>query len=152
MESSTSDSSEDPPKHGADRPDNHVRWTGEHAVKRAMRALVAVEGISFLLAAMIHAGILIQGYAHREAMVAESVIGAVLLGGLMLTWIRPRSMFSIAAVVQAFALFWTLVGAWMIIIGIGPRTVPDIVYHVVIIGLLVVGIGVAWRARGTESI
>jgi uncharacterized membrane protein len=144
MESSTIDSSEN-------RPDDQARWDEEIPLKRPMRALLGVEGISFLLAAMIHAGILIQGYAHREAMIAESVIGAVLLGGLMMTWIRPRSLFSIAAVVQAFALLVTLVGAWTIIVGVGPRTIPDIVYHVVIIVVLVVGLGVAWRARGTES-
>lgn len=152
MDPSTNSLSENPPKHGDDRSEDQTRWTEEHSLKRPMRALLGVEGISFLLAAMVHAGILIQGYAHREAMIAESIIGIVLLGGLTMTWIRPRSTFSIAVVVQAFALFWTLVGAWMIIVGIGPRTVPDIVYHVVIIGMLVVGLGVAWRARGTESI
>lgn len=120
-------------------------------MKRTMRALLGVEGISFLLAGVVHAGILINGYEHQEAMIAESVIGAVLLVGLTMTWIRSRSMFSIAVVVQAFALFWTLVGVWTIIIGIGPRTVPDIVYHVVIVSVLVGGLGVAWRARSTES-
>lgn len=116
-----------------------------------MRALLGVEGISFVLAAMIHAGMLVQRYAHREAMIAESVIGAVLLVGLTATWIRPHATFSIAAVVQGFALLVTLIGAWTIIVGVGPRTVPDIVYHGIIIVVLIVGLGVAWRARGTES-
>lgn len=147
----TIESSKNSPKHGVDRADDQTRWTREIPLERTMRALLGVEGISFLTAAMIHAGMLVQGYEHQEAMIAEGIIGTVLLVGLAITWIRPRSMFSIAAGVQAFALVGTLVGAWTIIIGIGPRTVPDIVYHVVIVVMLVVGLGVAWRARGTES-
>ncbi|HET7324220.1 MAG TPA: hypothetical protein VFJ06_07805 [Halococcus sp.] len=151
MGSSTLEHSENSPKHENDKSEDRIRWTEEIPLKRMMRALLGVEGASFLLAAMIHAGILIQGYEHQEAMIAEAVIGTVLLIGLAITWVRPRSMFSITAGVQAFALLGTLVGAWTIIIGIGPRTVPDIAYHVVIIVMLVVGLGVAWRARGTES-
>lgn len=151
MGSSTIEPSKNSPKHGDDRADNQTRWTEEIPLKRTTRALLGVEGASFLLAAMIHAGMLVQGYEHQEAMIAEGIIGTVLLVGLAMTWVRPRSMFSIAAVVQAFALVGTLVGAWTIIIGIGPRTIPDIVYHVVIVVMLVMGLGVTWRARGTES-
>lgn len=119
-------------------------------MKRSMRALLGVEGVSFLLASMIHAGIIITGYEHRAAMIAESVIGVVLLVGLAVTWVRPRSMAAIAAVVQAFALVGTLVGIWTMIVGVGPRTVPDIVYHVAIVAVLLVGLGLAWRIRRTE--
>lgn len=150
MEPSTIETMENPPNPGEDRPDDQTRWAGDSSLKRTMRALLGVEGVSFLLAAMIHAGILIHGYEHQEAMIAEGVIGAVLLVGLTMTWVRPRSMFSIAAVVQAFALLVTLVGAWTIIVGVGPRTAPDIIYHVIILVVLVVGLGVAWRARGTN--
>lgn len=151
MGPSTIESSENSPKHGDDRADDQTRWTGEIPLKRTMRALLGVEGASFLLAAIIHAGMLIQGYEHQEAMIAEGVIGTVLLAGLAISLVRPRSMFSIAAVAQAFALLGTLVGVWTIVIGIGPRTVPDIVYHVVIVVILAVGLRVAWQARGTES-
>lgn len=116
-------------------------------MERSMRALLGVEGVSFLLASTIHAGILITGYEHPDAMVAEGVIGVVLLVGLATTWIRPRSLVSIAAAVQLFALVGTLIGLWMIFVGVGPRTVPDVVYHVVIVGVLLVGLGLAWRIR-----
>jgi hypothetical protein len=128
--------------------EGQARWTGDISLKQMMRALLGVEGISFLLAAMIHAGILIPGYAHLEAMIAESVLGTVLLVGLTITVVRPRSMVSIATVVQTFALLVTLVGAGAIIVGVGPRTVPDIGYHVVILVVLVVGLRIAWRAVG----
>lgn len=117
-----------------------------------MHALLGVEGVSFLLAAVIHAGVLIQGYEHREAMIAESVLGSVLLVGLAMTWVRPRSLFAIAAGVQSFALLGTLVGIWTIIVGVGPRTLLDIVYHVAIVVVLAAGLRLAWRIRKKESV
>jgi hypothetical protein len=48
---------------------------------------------------------------------------------------------------QGFALFWTLVGIVTIAVGIGPRTAPDIVYHIGIVGVLVWGLVAARRAR-----
>jgi hypothetical protein len=123
---------------------------GEPA-KQTMRALLGAESVSFLLAAVIHAGVLIQGYEHREAMIAESVLGSVLLVGLAMTWVRPRSLFAIGAGVQSFALLGTLVGIWTIIVGIGPRTLLDIVYHVTIVVVLAAGLRLAWRIRRKES-
>lgn len=114
--------------------------------------LLGIEAASFLLAAAVHAGLLVGGYEHYEAMVAESVIGTVLLVGLATTWVRPRSAFTAAAGVQAFALLGTLVGLWTIVVGVGPRTVPDVVYHVVIVIVMAVGIHVAWQARGADAL
>ena len=44
------------------------------------------------------------------------------------------------------ALLGTLVGVFTIAIGVGPRTLPDIAYHVAIIAVLVGGLILAWRA------
>lgn len=148
MEPSKTGTSERTSNHGGARPIDQARWTG--TLPRTIHVLLSVEAASFLLAATVHAGVLVRGYEHHEAMIAESAIGAVLLGGLVMTWVRPRSMFSVAAGVQAFALLGTFVGIWTIIVGIGPRTIPDIVYHVAIVLVLIVGIWLAWRARGTE--
>jgi hypothetical protein len=115
-----------------------------------MRVLLGVEAASFFFAATIHAGMLISGYEHHEAMMAESVIGTVLLGGLVITWLHSRSMFTTAVIVQTFALLGTVVGIFTIVIGIGPRTVPDIAYHLSIVVVLAVGLGVARRGRRTE--
>ena len=92
-----------------------------------------------------------QGYEHREAMIAESVIGTVLLVGLAMTWVRSRSSSSITTGVQAFALVGTFVGIWTIVVGIGPRMLPDIVYHAVIVLVLITGLVVVWRSRGTGA-
>lgn len=114
-----------------------------------MRAWVGAEAVSFLLAAAVHSGGLVRGYEHQEAMIAEGVIGAVLVVGLAMTRVRPRSLFSIAAGVQAFALLGTLVGVWTMVVGVGPRTAPDVAYHAAVVVALVAGTGLAWRHRGT---
>lgn len=137
--------------YGATRLNEQVGWFDTHPVKRTVRTFLGVEATSFFLAAMVHAGFLIQGYEHREAMIAESVIGTVLLVGLAMTWIRSRSLSSITAGVQAFALVGTFVGIWTIVVGIGPRTLPDIVYHAVIVLVLITGLVVVWRSRGTGA-
>lgn len=132
---------------GGDRPDDGFRETENLPLARTIRALLAAEGVSFLLAAAIHAGVFVHGYEHAEAMIAESVIGTVLLLGFAMARVRPNSTFSIAMGVQAFALLGTLVGIWTIIVGVGPRTLPDIVYHAVIVVALVAGLGAALHGK-----
>lgn len=148
VEPSDTGTSENATNRGGEPQHEQARRTGEIPPKRTVRALLGVKAASFLLAAAIHAGALVDGYRHDEAMIAETVIGTVLLVGLATTRVRPRSTFPVAVVVQAFALLGTLVGVWTMIVGVGPRTLPDVVYHVAIVVVLLVGIGVAWRARG----
>jgi hypothetical protein len=49
------------------------------------------QGLSLIVAALIHFGVLMTGYEHRRAGTAETVIGVVLLGALTL-WRRPRPL------------------------------------------------------------
>ena len=116
-------------------------------MRRAIRLFILFEGAAFITAALTHFGILMKGYQHQKAGTAESVIGIVLLCGLALTWIRPASTRGIGLAVQAFALFGTLVGIFTIVIGVGPRTAPDITYHVVVVIVLICGIAATTRAR-----
>src|SRR5438093_728147 len=53
---------------------------------------------------------------------------------------------TIGLAVQEIALVGTLIGVFTIAIGVGPRTVPDIAYHLTIIAVLVGGLILAWRA------
>ena len=114
---------------------------------KALRLFMLAEAATFIVAAAIHGGLLIRGYEHREARIAESVIAIVLLAGATLTWIRPASARAMGLGAQGFALLGTLVGVLTIAIGIGPRSALDIIYHVAIVGVLVWGLAVAWRAR-----
>jgi FtsH-binding integral membrane protein len=115
-------------------------------MRRIIRLFLLVEGASFAAAGLVHRGVLVNGYQHRQATLAESVIAAVLLVGLALTWAWPARTRLIGPVTQAFALLGTLVGAFTIAVGIGPRTAPDITYHVAILIVLAWGLVVAMRA------
>jgi hypothetical protein len=90
-------------------------------------------------------GFLIGGYEHLKAVIAESVIAVALLAGLAISWIRPDATHKIGLATQTFALLGTLVGIFTITIGVGPRTAPDIVYHIVIVPVLVSGLIVTRR-------
>jgi hypothetical protein len=109
-------------------------------VKRTIRLFVLIEGLSFLTAALIHFGVLLRGYQHHAAGTAESVIGAVLLVGLVLSLLLPAATRAIGLVVQGFALLGTLVGIFTIVVGVGPRTMPDITYHAIIVIVLIAGL------------
>jgi hypothetical protein len=114
-------------------------------MRTAIRLFLLIEGMSFLAAGLIHRGVLITGYAHQQASIAETVIAIVLLIGLGLTWIWPGQTRLIGLVAQAFALLGTLVGVFTIAIGVGPQTAPNLVYHVAILAVLTWGLVVATR-------
>jgi hypothetical protein len=116
-----------------------------------IRLFMLFEATTFVVAALFHSGILIPGYQHQEASTAESVIAIVLLVGAALTWIRPAWTRQVGLVAQSLALFGTLIGVFVIAIGVGPRTVPDVAYHIGIVIVLVLGLIVAARARADRA-
>jgi hypothetical protein len=115
-------------------------------MRTTIRLFLLIEAVSFLAAGQIHRGMFITGYAHQQASIAETSIALVLLIGLGLTWIWPGQTRLIGLVAQGFALLGTLVGVFTIAIGVGPRTAPDIAYHITILAVLTVGLVVAARA------
>src|SRR5437660_8607528 len=126
--------------------------TSTHVVRidsmiQTVRLFLLVEALAFLMAALTHFGVLSSGYAHHQASIAESVIACVLLIGAGVSFARPSLTRRAGLLAQAFALLGTLVGILTIIVGIGPRTVPDIVYHIVIVIVLAIGIAVILRGR-----
>jgi hypothetical protein len=113
---------------------------------QTIRLFLLLEAVAFGTASLIHFDVLFGGYEHQKAGTAESIIAAVLLAGLAASWIRPSATRRAGLVAQGFALLGTLVGIFTIAIGVGPRTLPDIVYHVGIVIVLVAGLVVTWRA------
>jgi hypothetical protein len=111
------------------------------------RRFMTVEAVSFGLAALIHSGGLIAGYEHYRARTAESVIAAVLLAALAATWVRPASTRVFGLAGQGFALLGTTIGLITVAIGVGPRTVLDIAYHVSIYCVLLWGLRATARGR-----
>jgi hypothetical protein len=113
---------------------------------RTIRLFLLIEVATFFIASLIHAGFLIHGYEHRAAQVAETVIGMVLLAGLAVTWIGGVWVRRAGLGAQAFALLGTLIGLLTIALGVGPRTVPDVAYHILIVAVLTCGLFVSAQA------
>jgi hypothetical protein len=110
-----------------------------------IRTFLIVEVIIFGAAALMHVGLMPFGKEDSAAATAESVIGIVLLAGLLLGLARPALAAAAGLAVQVFALLGTCVGATLVIIGVGPRTVIDVVVHVIMLAVLIWGVVVAMR-------
>jgi hypothetical protein len=120
-------------------------------MNRTIRLCLLVTGASFALAALVHAGVLPLGYEHEGAYVPESVISTVLLAGFALTWLWPAGTRLIGLATQAFALLGSLVGLYVGVIGVGPHTIPDFIFHVGIVLALLCGLVVATRGDGAQG-
>ena len=80
------------------------------------------------------------------------MIGGTLLLGLVLTAFRPASTRAVGLAAQGFALLGTLVGISTIAIGVGPRTVADITFHLAIVIVLVFGVIMAVRVNNRAAV
>ena len=116
-----------------------------------VRAFLLIECVAFACAAAVHAGLLGAAYAHDAARNAESLIAVVLLGGLIVSMMRPASTRRAGLLAQGFALALTCVGIGFIVVGMGPQTVGDIVYHVGIVIFLIYGMVVAARPSAVAA-
>lgn len=116
-----------------------------------IRRFLFVEAAAFTIAALIHGGLLVGGYAHREARIAEGVIALVLWAGLAVAWIRPAAARGAGLAAQGFALLLTLVGITTMVIGVGPRTVADVVYHIAIVIVLAWGLLITLRSPAVDQ-
>lgn len=118
---------------------------------RVIRIFLIVQIVLFASAALTHFRILIGGHQHPQARTAETVIGIVLLAGLLWTVVRPASARAVAIAVQAFALLGTAVGIFTIVVGVGPRSALDVVFHTFMVIALVAGLIVAMKAPPTTT-
>jgi hypothetical protein len=123
-----------------------VADVGRDGVTSKIRLMLGLETAIFFVAALIHFEILFDGYPDREAATAESVIGLVLLAGLIFTFLAPGRARVTALIVQGFALAGTFVGLTLLLT-IGPATGLDVVIHVVMVVVLLFGLVMTWRDR-----
>jgi hypothetical protein len=114
-----------------------------------IRRYLIVEALAFFTAALIHAGHLVPGYAHHAARIAETVLGLALVTGLAVSLLRPARTRGAGLAAQGFALFGTLVGILTIVLGVGPQSMPDLIYHLAMVALL--GLGLATAAHATPA-
>ncbi|HUF12147.1 MAG TPA: hypothetical protein VMN78_03530 [Longimicrobiales bacterium] len=117
---------------------------------RKLDLLLRFEILAFAAAALVHAGVLVDGYEHQAAYIAETVIAVVLLAGLLVGGLKPGWAPRAVVAAQAFALLGTLVGVVTIVIGVGPRTAPDVVYHILMVPILAGGLWLALRWRSAQ--
>lgn len=120
-----------------------------YMMTQTIRLFLLLEAAAFVAAASVHFSLVIAGYEHRKAGVAESVIATVLILGLAVTSLGRTWTRRVGLAAQAFALVGTLIGVFTITIGVGPRTLPDVAYHFAIMAVLIWGLVVAVRARLT---
>jgi hypothetical protein len=118
----------------------------EAGYMKSVQAILVLGALLFLAAASIHGGVAGEAYRHREARIAESVIGAVLLAGWIVGLAKPRSARTVSIGVLGFGLVGTLIGVFTIAIGVGPRTALDLTIHAAMLLLLVTGLVSAVRA------
>jgi hypothetical protein len=114
---------------------------------KLVRTLLSLEAAAFGAAALVHSGLLVGGHAHSKAATAESVIGVVLLAGLVSSAVLPRSSRAAGLTAQGFALLGTLVGIFTIVVGVGPRTPLDYALHAGFVAVLVTGLVLVGRGR-----
>jgi hypothetical protein len=110
-----------------------------------VRGFLLLQIAIFLSMVSIHFGLLIGGYGHRDAGMAESLIAAVLVAGLLLTWTPPPWRRRAATAAQSFGLLGVLVGLVTIAIGIGPRTLLDLTLNAAMLLTLIVGLASTLR-------
>jgi hypothetical protein len=114
-----------------------------------LRAVLVVEAASLLVAAALHAGLVTDGPFDQAAMY-ESSIGVILLIGLGVTLLGPSAARVAGLATQALALAGACLGLYLALRGVAPNTPLDIVYHLALIGLLLVGLVVAWRLHSVN--
>jgi hypothetical protein len=109
-----------------------------------LRWLLFVEAASLVVAAALHSGLILPGPPDDAAMYEASI--AIVVGiGLVVGVVWPRWTRVAALAVQAIALVGAFIGTYATLRGFGPRSPLDIVYHVALITLIVIGLAVAWR-------
>lgn len=110
-----------------------------------IRTFIAIAAASLAVASLIHRGFLIGGFEDGSAATAEGIIATVMAIGLLITLFAGRWALTVGRGALIFGLAGVSVGLFVTIIGIGPQTTPDLIYHLVLFLFLVVAVVISWR-------
>jgi hypothetical protein len=114
--------------------------TVAHMVARVFIAWFLVsEVVLFSVASLIHSGIMVPGFAHPLAKLAEAVCAAVLFAGLVYGLARPASARRAALLVDVLVLLAVLAALIIFALGIGPQSTLDLGLLVAMLISLLVG-------------
>src|ERR687886_360009 len=105
-----------------------------------VRGFLLLQIVIVLSMVAIHSGLLIGGYGHRGAAAAESVITAILVAGVLLTWMPPLWSRRAARAAQAIGILGVLLGLFTIAVGIGPRSMLDLALDAALLLALIAGL------------
>jgi hypothetical protein len=111
----------------------------------SVRGFLLLQIAIFLALVSIHFGLLIGGHRHRNAGTTESVIAAVLVAGLLLTWTPPPWRRRAASAAQSLGILGVLAGLFTIALGIGPRTTLDLALNGALLLTLIAGLVITLR-------
>jgi hypothetical protein len=114
-----------------------------------IRGFLLAEIATFLILASVHFALLIGGYRHPAAAATELTVVAVLIIGLLMTWMSSNRSLRAATVAQSFATLGVLVGLLASALGVGSRTIPDLILNVFL--LLTLGAGLVIVRRGAQG-
>ncbi|MFC0433611.1 hypothetical protein [Kutzneria buriramensis] len=114
---------------------------------RGFGYLMIVEAATFLVASLLHLTVEWEPAAAGP----EAVIGVVVAAGAACVLVGLRRARAIALWSIGFATFGTLVGITAITAGTGPRSVPDLTYHALILTTLVASLVLFARSRTPAS-
>ena len=113
--------------------------------------LMLLEALAFAIASVIHSGTLTDVSVDPGANIAEGTIAAVLFVGAVLIILQPAWTRIVGALAQGFALLGSLIGTYLAFRGLGPNTVPDLVFHVAVVVTLAFGMLAALRDPGVAG-
>jgi hypothetical protein len=99
--------------------------------------------------ASVHFALLVGGYRHRAAGATELLIVAVLVIGLLMTWVPSHWSLRAATVAQSFATLGVVVGRLTSALGLGSRTILDLTLNLFL--LLTLAAGLVIVRRGAQG-
>ena len=115
---------------------------------KSLRRLLVLEAVAFAIASIVHSGVLTKVSVDPGANIAEGVIAAVLAVAAVVSWLRPAWTRIAAGLAQGFGLAGSLIGTYLAFRGLGPSTVPDLIFHVAVVVTLATGLAAAIRGPG----
>ena len=102
---------------------------------RTLRSIMAVAALSLLGLAALHSGLVIPG-PFNEARCTRSSVAVVLVVGIKPTFFGRDGARWGGLASTLLALVGASIGLYMALRRLGPNTVPNIVYHMAVIALL----------------
>ena len=128
-----------------------MRWS---RISTLIAGLMSISTLTFVVASLVHFGVglpLIPADPFSGAALPEAIIAVVLGAGAITVLARRGATWQIALGTTLFALLGVLVGLRFVLFGSVSRP-GDVVYHLSILAVLLVTIGMLLTSAGREAL